>query len=182
MLTREEAYHLAESRFTNRNLFKHVLAVEAVMRELASHFGQEVERWGLAGLLHDLDYEETAQAPERHGLRTVELLQGYEVDDEIIHAIKSHNNHVPRQSLMDKAIYAADPVTGLIVAAALMHPSKKLAELDVPFILRRFKEKAFAKGANREQIKSCEELGLRLEEFLGLALKAMQGIHHELGL
>ncbi len=182
MLTREEAYCLAESRFSNRNLFKHVLAVEAVMRALAAHFGQDPERWGLAGLLHDLDYEETAQSPERHGLRTVELLAGSDVDEEIIHAIKSHNNHAPRESLMDKAIYAADPVTGLIVAAALMHPSKTLAALDVPFILRRFKEKAFAKGANREQIKTCEELGLALDEFLGIALKAMQGIHQELGL
>ncbi|MDZ7271033.1 MAG: HDIG domain-containing protein [candidate division KSB1 bacterium] len=182
MLTREEAYRLAESRFTNRNLFKHVLAVEAVMRELAAHFGQDVEQWGLAGLLHDLDYEETAQSPERHGLRTVELLAGYDVDEEVIHAIKSHNNHAPRETLMDKAMYASDPVTGLIVAAALMHPSKKLAAVDVPFILRRFKEKAFAKGANREQIKTCEEFGLQLDEFLGLALKAMQGIHAELGL
>ncbi|MCR4438637.1 MAG: HDIG domain-containing protein [candidate division KSB1 bacterium] len=181
-MTREEAYRLAESRFSNRNLFKHVLAVEAVMRALAGRFGQDVARWGLAGLLHDLDYEETAQTPERHGLRTVELLADYDVDAEIIHAIKSHNNHVPRESLMDKAIYAADPVTGLIVAAALMHPSKKLAELDVPFILRRFKEKAFAKGANRVQIKACEEFGLPLDEFLRLALKAMQGIHQELGL
>ena len=181
-MTREEAYELAKSRLKNRNLFKHVLAVEAVMRALARHFGEDEERWGLAGLLHDLDYEETKDDPERHTLVTAELLQNYDVDEEIVHAIKAHNNRVPRESLMDKAIYAADPVTGLIVAAALMHPSKKLAGIDVPFILRRFKEKRFAAGANREQIRSCEEIGLSLEEFLEIALKAMQGISEDLGL
>ena len=181
-MTREEAYELAKSRLKNRNLFKHVLAVEAVMRALARHFGEDEERWGLAGLLHDLDYEETKDDPERHTLVTAELLQNYDVDEEIVHAIKAHNNRVPRESLMDKAIYAADPVTGLVVAAALMHPSKKLAGIDVPFILRRFKEKRFAAGANREQIRSCEEIGLSLEEFLDIALRAMQGISEDLGL
>ena len=181
-MTREEAYELAKSRLKNRNLFKHVLAVEAVMRALARHFGEDEERWGLAGLLHDLDYEETKDDPERHTLVTAELLQNYDADEEIVHAIKAHNNRVPRESLMDKAIYAADPVTGLIVAAALMHPSKKLAGIDVPFVLRRFKEKRFAAGANREQIRSCEEIGLSPEEFLDIALRAMQGISEDLGL
>ncbi len=182
-MTREEAYQLAKSRFTNPNLFKHVLAVEAVMRGLAMHFGEDPERWGLAGLLHDLDYEETKETPERHTMVTEQILleRGFS-DEEVLHAIKAHNNRVPRQTRMDKAIYATDPVTGLIVAAALMHPSRKLEQIDVPFILRRFKEKRFAAGANREQIRSCEELGLSLEEFLGIALKAMQGISAELGL
>lgn len=181
-MERTEAYKLAESRFTNRNLFKHVLAVEAVMRGLAAHFDGDEDRWGLVGLLHDLDYEETAKTPERHSLVTADLLQDYDVDDEIIHAIKCHNNLAPRQSLMDKAIYVADPVTGLIVAAALMHPSKKLKQVDVPFVMRRFKEKAFARGVNREQIQKCQEMELSLEEFLDIALKSMQNIDEELGL
>ncbi len=181
-MTREEAYELAKSKFTNRNLFKHVLAVEAVMRGLARHFGEDEERWGLAGLLHDLDYEETKDTPERHTLVTEQILRERGIDEDIIHAIKAHNNQAPRQSLMDKAMYASDPVTGLIVAAALMHPSKRLAEVDVPFLLRRFKEKRFAAGANRDQIRSCEEFGLSLEEFLGIALKSMQEISEELGL
>lgn len=182
-MTRQEAYELAKSRFTNVNLFKHVLAVEAVMRALARHFGEDEEKWGLAGLLHDLDYEETKETPERHTLVTEALLRerGFD-DEEVIHAIKAHNDRVPRKSRMDKAIYATDPTTGLIVAAALMHPTKKLAGIDVPFILRRFKEKRFAAGANRDQIRSCEELGLTLEEFLDIALRAMQGISDELGL
>lgn len=181
-MDRQQAYQLAKSKFSNKNLFKHVLAVEAVMRELAEHFGEDQEKWGLAGLLHDLDYEETKNDPDRHTLVTEQMLQDYHLDPEIIEAIKCHNDKAPRTKLMGKAIYAADPVTGLIVAAALMHPDKKLKSIDVPFIMRRFKEKRFAAGANREQIKTCEDFGMSLEEFLGIALTSMQGIDRELGL
>ena len=181
-VTRQEAYDLAKPRFKNKNLFKHVLAVEAVMIELADYFEQDRELWGLVGLLHDLDYEETVDTPERHTLVTEELLQPYALAAEIIHAIKCHNNLAEKNSLLDKALYAADPVTGLIVAAALMHPDKKLKAVDTEFILRRFKEKSFARGANREQIQSCEEMGMSLEQFLQVALRAMQKIDQELGL
>ena len=152
------------------------------MIELADYFGHDRELWGLVGLLHDLDYEETVDTPERHTLVTEELLQPYALAAEIIHAIKCHNNLAEKSSLLDKALYAADPVTGLIVAAALMHPEKKLKAIDTEFILRRFKEKSFARGANREQIQSCEEMGISLEEFLQVALRAMQKIDQELGL
>ncbi len=180
-MTRDEAYQLTRPRFENINLFRHVLAVEAVMRGLARHFNQDEELWGLAGLLHDLDYEETAGTPERHTLVTEELLQPWQLPSGVIHAIKCHNDMAPRESLMDKALYAADPVTGLIVAAALMHPQRKLAPVEVDFILRRFKEKGFAKGANREQIASCTDMGLPLEAFIGIALTAMQSISTDLG-
>lgn len=182
MITREEAYALAQSKLTNKNLFKHVLAVEAVMRTLAQHFQEDEETWGLAGLLHDLDYEETMQDPDRHSLVTEEILADYDVNDDIITAIKCHNDKAPRDTLIGKAIYAADPVTGLIVAAALMHPDKKLKSIDVELVLRRFKEKRFAAGANRDQIRSCESMGLSLEQFLSLAILAMQKIDLELGL
>jgi len=181
-MEREEAYQLARSKFTNKNLFKHVLAVEAVMRGLAEHFHEDVDKWGLAGLLHDLDYEETKDDPDRHTLVTEQILKEYNLDPEIIEAIKCHNDKAPRTMRMGKAIYAADPVTGLIVAAALMHPDKKLKSLDVPFIMRRFKEKRFAAGANRDQIKTCSDLGLSLDQFLEIALKSMQKIDEELGL
>ncbi|HDQ00374.1 MAG TPA: HDIG domain-containing protein [bacterium] len=181
-MDRATAYELAKSSFSNRNLFKHVLAVEAVMRELAEYFNDDIEKWGLAGLLHDLDYEETANDPDRHTLVTEDLLKPYSLDPEIIKAIKCHNDKAPRNQLIGKAIYAADPVTGLIVAAALMHPDKKLKSLDSDFILRRFKEKRFAAGANREQILTCEDFGLSLESFLAIALRAMQRIDKELGL
>jgi len=181
-MEREAALRLVKAHIKNKNLQKHCLAVEAVMRQLAQHFGEDVELWGLAGLLHDLDYDETAKDMARHGYRTVEILQGYGLPQELLHAILAHPGHVARESLMDKALYCADPVTGLIVAAALIHPSKKLEPLEVGFLMNRFKEKHFAKGANREQIKACQELGLSLEDFMGIALEAMKGISKELGL
>lgn len=181
-MTRDEAYSLVKPRFSNKNLFKHVLAVEAVMRQLAVHFNQNVETWGLAGLLHDMDYEETADTPETHTLVTEAILQDYEVSQDIIHAIKCHNDKAERRTLMDQALYAADPVTGLIVAATLMHPDKKLQSVTSEFVLHRFKEKSFARGANRDQIRTCQEFGLSLEEFITIALTGMQKIHHDLGL
>lgn len=181
-MTREEAYQLAKPRFANKNLFKHVLAVEAVMRQLAEHFGEDVEKWGLVGLLHDLDYEETKETPDRHTLVTEELLQDYDVSEDVVNAIKAHNRLAPLDSRMDKAVYAADPITGLIVAATLMHPEKKINSVTTEFVLRRFKEKHFARGANREQIRSCENLDLSLEEFTSIALHGMQKIAKELGL
>ena len=181
-MERDEAYKLAKSKFSNKNLFKHVLAVEAVMKGLAHHFHEDQQKWGMAGLLHDLDYEETMNDPDRHTLITEQMLSEYHLDPEIIEAIKCHNDKAPRDKNIGKAIYAADPVTGLIVAAALMHPAKKLKALDVNFILRRFGEKRFAAGANRDQIKTCEDLGLSLEEFLDISLQAMLSIDKELGL
>lgn len=180
-MTREEAYQLARPRFKNKNLFKHVLAVEAVMRGLAVHLQADAEKWGLVGLLHDLDYEATADTPDQHTLVTESLLAPYHLDADIIQAIKCHNNKAECSSLMDLALYSADPVTGLIVAATLMHPNKKLHAIDVPFIMRRFKEKSFARGANREQIELCSRLGLSLEKFLEISIQSMQTISQELG-
>ncbi len=181
-MEREEAVALLKKHVKNKNLQKHCIAVEAVMRRLAHQLGEDEELWGLAGLLHDLDYDETAKDMARHGYKTVEMLQDSALPQEVLHAILAHPGHVERESLMDKALYCADPVTGLIVAAALIHPAKKLEPLDVKFLMNRFKEKHFARGANRDQIQACQELGLSLEEFLGLALEAMKGISRELGL
>ena len=151
------------------------------MRKLAAHFGEDVELWGLAGLLHDLDYDQTAKDFPRHGLLTAEMLAG-KVDEKVIYAIKAHPGHVPAVSIMDKALYAVDPITGLIVASALMAPEKKLANVDRDFVLRRYKEKKFAAGANREQIAACSQLGLTLEDFVQMCVEAMNGIAGDLGL
>lgn len=180
-MIRNEALELVKRTVTNQNLVKHMLATEACMRRLAEHFGEDAELWGLAGLLHDLDYDQTAKDFPRHGLVTAEMLAG-KVDDRVIYAIKAHPGHVPALSRLDKALYAVDPITGLIVAAALMAPEKKLAAIDRDFVLRRYKEKKFAAGANREQIASCTGIGLTLEEFTQLCVEAMQGIAPDLGL
>jgi putative nucleotidyltransferase with HDIG domain len=181
-LDREEALEVVRSRVTNDRLVKHMLAVEAVMKDLAERLGEDVEKWGFVGLVHDLDYDETLREPERHGRLGARYLREMGIGEDITRAVESHAGHVPRESRMDKALYATDPLTGLIVAAALMHPSKRLGEVTVEFIANRFKEKRFAAGADRDQIRSCQELGLDLEEFLGIGLTAMQRISADLGL
>lgn len=181
MMTREEGLELVKSHVKNKNLQKHMWATEAVMQGLAKRFNEDEAVWGLAGLLHDLDYDQTADNFPRHGLMTAEILEDHDVPEVILDAIRSHPGHFPRKTTMDQALYAADPVTGLIVAGVLMHPSRKLKNVTVDFIMRRFKEKRFAAGANRDQIKSCESMGLTLNEFVELSLQAMQSIDKELG-
>ena len=181
-MNRQEGLELVSSKVKNDRLVKHMLAVEAVMRGVARRLGEDEDRWALAGLIHDLDYDETAETPERHGKVGAEYLRGMKVDEDIVRAVESHVGIISRDTPMEKALYAADPLTGLVVAAALMHPSKSLGGLDVDFVLNRFKEKRFAAGADRDQIRSCEGLGLSLEEFVGIGLKAMQDISGELGL
>jgi hypothetical protein len=182
LMDRQQAKELLEQTIPNKNLQKHMLAAEACMKGLAAHFGEDQDKWGLAGLLHDLDYDRTASDFSQHGKVTVEMLKDKGLSEDILHAILAHPGHVEAVSKMDQALYAVDPTTGLLVAAALMHPSKKLAGVDVPFVMKRFKEKRFAAGANREQIQSCSSLGLGLEDFIGICLKAMRGIAGELNL
>lgn len=181
-MTREEALELMKSKLKNKNLQKHTIATEACMRALARHFGENEELWGLAGLLHDVDYEETAKDADKHGLISAKLLDEMGVDERIVYSVKAHASHVKTISLMDKALFAVDPLTGLIVAATLMHPTKKLANVDTQFVLNRFKEKSFAAGANRDNIRTCEEINLSLDEFITICLVAMQGVSDELGL
>lgn len=170
---------------TSSPLIKHCLAVEAIMRDLACYFGQDEEKWGLAGLLHDIDYEKTKGDPTQHSLVGAKMLEDLGIDKDICQAVKVHNeaHGIPPQTLMEKALFVADPLTGLIVAAALVLPSKKLNDLTPENVLNRFEEKAFARGANREIIKKCEELlGLKLEEFVKIGLLAMQKIGAQLAL
>lgn len=179
-----EARTLVEERVGSRNLVSHSIAAEAIMDGLAARFGLSDEdrvRWALAGLLHDLDYAETGEDPARHALITADELDG-KVDAEIIHAILAHAEKAPIETLMDRALYAADPTTGFIVAAALVRPDKKLANVEVRSLMKRWKEKAFARGASREQMATAEDLGLSREEFLTLALTAMQARADDLGL
>jgi putative nucleotidyltransferase with HDIG domain len=181
-LERQKAMEAVKSRVGNDRLIKHMIATEAVMRALADRLGEDSHKWGIAGLVHDLDYDETVKDPERHGILGAAYLREMGVEDDIARAVESHAGHIPRETLLDKALYATDPLTGLIVAAALMHPEKKLGGVTPEFVLNRFKEKRFAAGADRDQIRSCEALGLDLEEFVAIGLRAMQGVSDELGL
>ena len=181
-MTRNEAMELVKAHLPNQNLVKHCLAVEACMKAVAQRLGQDAEPWGLAGLLHDLDYEKTAKSPDLHTTETVKMLEGRGLSPAVIHAIQAHAGKVPCESAMDWAIFSIDPLTGLIIAATLMHPSKKLEAIDLEFIKRRYKEKSFAKGARREEIEMCKNAGLELDEFISICIKAMQGIAADLGL
>lgn len=181
-MTREEALELVKKHLKNKNLVKHSLAVEACMRALASRLDQDGERWGLAGILHDLDYEITEKSPELHTTETVKILEEKGIGREIIHAIQAHATRVPCETEMDWSIFSIDPLTGLIIAATLMHPSKRLKEVDLNFIKRRYKEKSFARGARREEVEQIRNVGLDLDEFISICLKAMQGIDQDLGL
>lgn len=184
-MTRDEAHKILTDLIKNQNLVKHHLATEAVMRALAKRFREDENRWELVGLLHDADYELTKDNPEKHTLVLEERI-GKDLEPDIMRAIKSHNKEysgVEPQSKMEWAIYTCDELTGLIVAAALIHPDKKLNSIDADFILRRFDEASFARGADRKRITPCEEkLGIPLKEFIEIALKAMQDISSELGL
>jgi len=183
-MNREEAYQLIKENVKNKNLIKHMLAVEVIMKSLAENLGEDEEKWVLTGLLHDIDYEITAKDPNMHSIVGADMLKKIGLDDELVNAVRAHNDmhKIERTTLLEKALYCVDPLTGLIVAAALIHPDKKLSSIDYKFILHRFKEKAFARGANREQIKKCSEIGLELEEFVKLGLSAMQNISKELSL
>ena len=181
-MEREEALQLVRDNVTNRNIVKHMLAAEAAMRAVARRLGEDEEVWGLAGLLHDLDYDATKDVPERHGPATVEMLAGVELPPGVADAILAHNGHKEAETPLERALLAVDPATGLIVAAALMHPEKTLGACDADFVMRRFGEKRFAAGASREQMAGCAALGLEPAEFLGLCLDGMKGVSGELGL
>lgn len=183
-MKREKGFKLVQEKIKNQNLVKHSLAVEACMRTLARYFNENEERWGLTGLLHDIDYEDTKDDPNQHSILGAEILEEFGLDQDIVQAIRVHNeiHKIQPETKIAKSLFCVDPLTGLIVAATLVLPSKKLADLTVQNILNRFKEKSFAKGANRNIILKCSDINLSLEKFVEICLKAMQGISDELGL
>ncbi|MHB1348017.1 MAG: HD domain-containing protein [Candidatus Humimicrobiaceae bacterium] len=196
-MERETALELVNKFVKNKNLVKHSLAVEAIMRDLARELKKknsssdqdsegryDEEKWALAGLVHDIDYEDTADDPLRHSLLAEKMLIELGFDKDIIYAVKVHNDAhgLPFKNDMDLALYASDPVSGLIVASVLINTDKKIKTIDASFVMNRFKEKSFAKGADRKQILACEKLGYTLEEFIGISLDAMKKIENQIGL
>ncbi len=188
MISREKALELLEKHVKNKNLIRHGLAAEAAMRGLAKHFKEDEEKWGLVGLLHDGDWEETTNDPSQHTKKMAEWLKEEgETDQEILSAILSHNyTHTgenPPKTKMEWSLYCADDLTGFIVAVALVMPDKKLSSVTVERVLKRFPQKAFAASVNRNQIKMCEEkLGISLDKFVEIILTSVQNISQELGL
>ena len=183
-MTREEALESIKANVENQNLVKHMLATEAIMRALAKRLGEDEEVWGLTGLLHDIDVELTEGDMKTHSKLGADLARELGASEAIAHAILCHNeaHGIPLATKLDKALVCADPLTGLITAAALDRPDKKLAGLEAGSVLEKFEGRSFAVAANREDISQCSELGLELGEFIELGLVAMQGIAEELGL
>ncbi len=187
-MQRQKAVEMLERYVTTEHIKTHSLAVECVMKSLALKFAPEdIEKWAITGLLHDLDNDVCGWQDDmgRHGPKTVEILKSENFgDDQMYHAILAHNKAtgIERESIFDKALYAADPITGFITAIALVYPDKKLASVKLKSITKRMKEKRFAAGADREAMMSIEELGISFEEFAQLALDAMNEISDELGL
>ena len=172
----------------NKNLIKHSLAVGALMKALAVRFGKEneIENWELAGLLHDMDWDKTRNDISSHTKLTEEILKKENFPAEVIEAIKRHNREAgnpPPETILEKVLYYTEEITGLVVASALVLPSKKLADLSVDSIIKRFHEKAFARGVDRELLKEMpSQINISLEELVSIALKTMQEMSNELEL
>ena len=183
-MIREEALESIKANVENKNLIKHMLATEAIMRALAKRVGENEEEWGIAGLLHDIDAELTEGDMHSHSRLGSDLVRELGASDDVAHAVLAHNeaHGVSLETQMDKALYCADPLTGLVIAATLVRPDKKMANLKVSSVQKKFKEKSFAAGVNRGQIAQCSEIGIELNEFIGFGLKAMQEIASDLGL
>jgi putative nucleotidyltransferase with HDIG domain len=179
LLPRPQAIDLLHQYIKNERMIFHSLASEAVMRALAKHLGRDEEKWGLAGLLHDLDVEVTHADPKVHGLETARLLSEMGVDNNIVEAIKLHNEMAsgqPRTSEFHHALAAGETITGLILATSLVYPDKKISSVKPKSVVKRMKEKAFAASVKRENILECELIGLTIEEFAELSIKAMSDL------
>jgi putative nucleotidyltransferase with HDIG domain len=183
-MNRDDALAIVNKYVKNPNLVKHMLAVESAMRFYARKFGEDEEKWAVAGLLHDFDWE-IHPTMEEHPLAGEPILREHGVPEDIIHAILSHANHtgIPRETLMEKVLFACDEVTGLITAVALVRPSRALYDLKVKSVKKKWKDKSFAAGANRKEIEQgAEELGIDLWEHVANVIKAMDSIAEELDL
>ena len=194
-MKREDAFKLLKEMIKSPNLIRHGLAVEAIMKSLCKYLREKhpelpdsefnEEEWGVVGLLHDADYEIVAKDLEKHTVVTGEKLRELGVSERIIEGIRAHHWGVKptRDNIMEKAVFCADDTSGLITACALIMPDKKLSSVKLESVIKKFKNPAFAAGAKREQIIACEkDLDIPIEEFLGIALEAMQGISSEIGL
>ena len=184
-MTRDQAFTLLTARVQTDSLLKHSLATEAIMRELAPRFAADPDLWGVTGLLHDLDFEDTRDDPAQHGRKTAELLAASDLPQDALEAILRHNAEalgLERTTTFDLALTCAETITGLLVAAALVHPEKKLAAVKPQSVRKRMKSKDFARNVNRDHILLCERIDIPLPDFIELSLKATRGISDQLGL
>ncbi len=177
MISRSEALSVLEQHLSNKNLIKHCQAVAYIMQSLAEHFHENPDEWYICGLLHDVDYDLTYNDAEKHGFVAMDLLKDTDISKEVKHAIQAHTGNIDIESLIDKALWVADPLSGLIIACALMTEDKKISSVKLSSLIKKFKNKNFAAGANREQISQCEAmLSIPLNDFLELSLNGMKDL------
>jgi putative nucleotidyltransferase with HDIG domain len=178
-----EVLAVVEARVANEHRRRHMLATEAIMRGLAVRLGEDPELWGLAGLAHDLDAEETGDDFARHGAVAAETLRTLGLPAEVVHAVAAHNplTGVATDSDFDVALLSADQLSGLITAAVLVRPEKDLQGVKLGSLRKRYREGAFARGVDREAIARCTEIGLELDEFMAIGLDAMQARASDIG-
>ncbi len=184
-MDRNEAIEILHHYIKNPNMLNHCYASEAVMRALAVKLNKDTDKWGLAGLLHDLDVELVEGDMYRHGKETARILSEKGVDPDIIDAIRMHNEASAgekRSKEFHYALAAGETITGMIVATTLVYPDKKLASVKSKSVVKRMKEPKFAASVKREHIMECEQIGIPLPEFVGICLDAMREIHDQLGL
>ncbi len=196
MISREEALKFVREKMSKENIVKHMIAVEQCMGGLHDYLSQKgitdlggtKEEWMMAGLLHDADYLEGEIPHEKMGIQVTDWLRerGFEIPENVAHAMAAHNWHATNTepiTLMDWAIFCADSLTGLIVACALVMPSKSLSDVNLERIIKKFGNKAFAAGTRRDEVAMCEEkIGISLNDFFTVCLKVMQDHHEEIGL
>lgn len=185
MMNRDQALEYLKTYIKSDSMIRHSLASEAVMRAAAQRLNEDPERWGLAGLLHDVDVEVTNANPETHAVVGAEMLAKQGFDEEFIEAIRRHNEEASvakRETKFQFALAACETITGLVTATTLVYPDKKLAGVKTKSILKRMKAKSFAASVNRDTIMECERIGIPLPEFAELAIDAMKTISVELGL
>jgi putative nucleotidyltransferase with HDIG domain len=184
MLDRDEAYQLLTEYTKSESLIKHALAVEALMRAYARKFGEDENKWGIVGLLHDFDYEQYPDLKD-HGVKGAEILKAKGYPDDVIYAIKTHVKYLglPRQSLMDKTLFAVDELSGLLIAAALVQPDKTIHTVKASSVKKKLKDKAFARSVNRDDIRTgAEELGIDLGDHIAFCIEALKTVAQDLGL
>lgn len=184
-LTREKAFELLKKYVKNEKMIIHSLCSEAVLRALAERLGQDEEKWGLAGLLHDIDVEVTNADPATHALKAAELLAEFDMDEDVLDAIRMHNEEATgqeRATVFQHALAAGETITGLIYATTLVYPDRKIGNIKYSSVAKRMKQAAFAASVSRPHIMECEKIGIPLEEFIRIAVDAMRDIHDEIGL
>ncbi len=185
LLPREEALKLLHQYVKNERMIAHSLASEAVLRAMARHLGRDVEKWGQAGLLHDLDVEVTNAEPKVHALESARILLEMDIDADVVDAIRMHNEMATgqeRSTEFQHALAAGETITGLITATAMVYPDRKVASVKPKSVVKRMKEKAFAASVKRESIMECEKIGIPIDDFAALAVAAMAEVAGEIGL